>query len=132
MSSRTSENPIITTLSFAQVAHGGNTGAGKYFYNFDPDIQTMCKGQKDVVLIYQLDSSVAYHFRIASTVVNDPKFQIRDVTVATDGRSVSMINANTEPCLIFMSVLIRDERTNALINCDPQVGNDPEVPPQAQ
>ncbi|MBX9402332.1 hypothetical protein K4L06_13540 [Lysobacter sp. BMK333-48F3] len=123
--------PIVIEFTVAYVVFGGNAGGGQYFYSFSPDVVMAYKDQKPVQMIYKLDEGVSKHFVIESLLSSDAKDQIYDIKIATDGRSVSLMNRNDQPTLIFFSVLVRDMKRKAMVPCDPQVGNDPEITPQA-
>ena len=123
--------PINIDLTVAYVGFGGNAGLGQYFYSFAPDVVTV-QGAGPVVINYQFETQVPERFKIVNVLNSDAFKQIHKVSVAEDGRSVSMHNRNTVQTLIFFTVLVRDEQSNDLrvISCDPQVGNDPRtVPP---
>lgn len=123
--------PIDIDLTVAYVGFGGNAGLGRYFYSFAPDVVTV-QGAGPVVITYKFEAQVPKRFRIVNVLNSDAFKQIHKVSVAEDGRSVSMHNRNTVQTLIFFTVLVRDEESNDLrvISCDPQVGNDPRtVPP---
>ncbi|MEI2454464.1 MULTISPECIES: hypothetical protein [Lysobacter] len=126
-----SKTPIVIEFTVAYVVFGGNAGRGEYFYSFSPDVVMAYKGQSPVQMVYQLDEGVSKHFVIESLLTSDAKNQIYDIKIASDGRSVSMMNRNDTPTLIFFSVLVRDGKRGVLVACDPQVGNDPEITPQA-
>jgi len=123
--------PIVIEFTVAYVVFGGNAGGGQYFYSFSPDVVMAYKGQKPVQMVYKLDEGVSKHFIIKSLLSSDAKDQIYDIKIAADGRSVSLMNRNDQPTLIFFSVLVHDTKRNAMVPCDPQVGNDPEITPQS-
>lgn len=123
--------PIVIEFTVAYVVFGGNAGGGQYFYSFSPDVVMAYKDQKPVQMIYKLDEGVSKHFVIESLLSSDAKDQIYGIEIAADGRSVSLMNRNDQPTLIFFSILVRDMKRKALVPCDPQVGNDPEITPQA-
>ncbi|CAD0303214.1 hypothetical protein ABQZ69_17830 [Xanthomonas sp. WHRI 8391] len=121
---------IIITLTVARVDFGGNTGKGEYFYSFSPDLLLVGKGQQDVTLVYRFDVDVPYQFRIRSLLSSDAHDQLEEPEIADDGRSVSVLNRNNKATLIFLTVIIEDEKRKLLFSCDPQVGNDPQISPQ--
>ena len=126
----TDSKTILIELTVAHVAFGGNTGRGTYFYSFSPDLLICGKGEQDVILRYAFCESVPKHFKIISLLNSDATGQIGKSHIASDSRSVHVVNANKRPTLIFFTVVVKDTRTGTHFSCDPQVGNDPEISPQ--
>jgi hypothetical protein len=121
--------PIEVQFTIAYVGFGGNAGHGEYFYSVRPEIVTVGRGQSPVSIVYTLSEHMDGHFKIIDVLSTDAHQQIVKIEVKRDGRSVEMENANTVKTLILFSVLVKDEKRNRVINCDPQVGNDPEIDP---
>ncbi|KHL57620.1 hypothetical protein [Xanthomonas cannabis] len=124
-------------LTVARVGFGGNTGAGEYFYSFAPDLLIVDKDDGVSTLTYHFEEDVVpKHFIIKSLLTTDAFKQIGDPVIAPDGRSVEVVNANSVPTLIFLTIIVEDPtRTDKKGNkvwfsCDPQVGNDPKINPQ--
>ncbi|CEJ42790.1 hypothetical protein ACSAMZ_01565 [Xanthomonas citri pv. bilvae] len=120
---------IPITLTVAHVEFGGNTGRGAYFYSFSPDLLIVGKGEQDVTLCYRFCGSVPKRFKIISLLSSDATGQIGKPDINPDGQSVTVVNANNKPTLIFFTVVVKDTITGAHFSCDPQVGNDPEISP---
>ena len=122
-----SEKVVEVEFTIAYVGFGGNAGQGEYFYSVRPDMVTVGKGQSPVTIAYRLADHMDGHFRIVDVLSTDAHNQISHVEVKSHGREVQMRNANTVKSLILMSVLVKDDKRNRYINCDPQMGNDPEI-----
>ena len=106
------------------VKSGGNTRKGQYFYSFDPDLIVVSKPQ--TTLVFSHHKEAASTFRIVDLVTSDAKYQFGKPTIAEDGRSVTVINENTQRQLMYVVVLVKDAERNELVACDPQVINSPE------
>jgi hypothetical protein len=124
-------------LTVARVGFGGNTGAGEYFYSFAPDLLIVDKDDGISTLTYHFDEDVVpKHFKIKSLLTTDAFKQISEPVIAAGGRSVEVINANSVPTLIFLTLIVedptrKDKKGNKVwFSCDPQVGNDPKINPQ--
>ncbi|WP_115514879.1 MULTISPECIES: hypothetical protein [Xanthomonas] len=124
-------------LTVARVGFGGNTGAGEYFYSFAPDLLIVDKDDGVSTLTYHFDEDVVpKHFKIKSLLTTDAFKQIGEPLIAPGGRSVVVVNANSVPTLIFLTLIVedpsrKDKKGNKVwFSCDPQVGNDPKINPQ--
>ncbi len=119
-------NPELTVhLSVARVDSGGNTAGGEYFYSFKPDIVNVTKpGTK---IIYALRDDVPDHFTLRDIFTTDAKYQLIDTKLPKDGRSISIVDLNTQRQLILVSLLVHDSLHDRLVNCDPQVINTPQA-----
>ncbi|MEA9579920.1 hypothetical protein VC218_13735 [Xanthomonas nasturtii] len=124
-------------LTVARVGFGGNTGAGEYFYSFAPDLLIVDKDDGISTLTYHFDEDVVpKHFKIKSLLTTDAFKQIGEPLIAPGGRSVVVVNANSVPTLIFLTLIVedpsrKDKKGNKVwFSCDPQVGNDPKINPQ--
>ncbi|MFN7783938.1 MAG: hypothetical protein ACK5PG_14540 [Lysobacterales bacterium] len=122
-----SEKIIEVEFTIAYVGFGGNAGQGEYFYSVRPDMVTVGKGQSPVTIAYKFADHMDDHFKFVTVLSTDANGQISDVQVKSQGREVQMCNANTVKSLILLSVLVKDDKRNRYINCDPQMGNDPEI-----
>jgi len=120
---------IEVELTIAYVRFGGNAGQGEYFYSVKPDIVTVGRGQSPISIAYTLCDHMDDNFRILDVLSTDAHEQISKVEVKSGGRSIVMENANTVKTLMLFSVLVKDDKRGRIINCDPQVGNDPEIDP---
>jgi len=116
-------------FSIAYVGFGGNTGGGEYFYAVKPEIVTVFRGQAPATLEFKLADHLDGRYEIVSALTSDSQEQISKLEVREQGRMLKMENAADRKTLILMSVLVRDKERGRLINCDPQVGNDPEIDP---
>lgn len=114
---------IKVQLNLAAVESGGNTGSGKYFYSFTPDL--LIARQSPTTVVFEFSPDTAKHYQMEDLVTTDAKFQLSKSLTSDDGRMMSIDNRNTERSLIFISVLVRDTSNDALINCDPQMINVP-------
>lgn len=111
-------------LTIVRVEAGGNTGSGKYFYSFSPDIVTFRESGQ---LSYRLSADAGIGFRIIALVTTDTTGAIGPAEIAVDGRSVGVRNECGKHQLIYVSLVVVDEsRDQTLINCDPQVVNIPD------
>lgn len=119
-----SERSITLTLNVARVESGGNTGEGLYFYSFSPSMVTIEKANTSIVVA--LSEFTTTEFLVRDVFTTDSKFQLSRFEVAADGRSLSMVNANSQKALIFLSVLVEDTKNGVSVNCDPQIINRPE------
>jgi hypothetical protein len=117
--------PVVINLEVARVGHGGNTGAGKYFYNFFPDIVNVSGG--DTLMSYRLSADTDRDFRFRRFFSTDALGQLSKPRILDDGRRLDVMNANTAEYLILVSIQVEDLRDGTLINCDPQVTNVPET-----
>lgn len=111
-------------LSIATADSNGNTGDGKYNYVFSPGL--IIAIASPVTVTIQLTKDTLARFVIEDLVSTDSKFQLGAPRIDTNGRSMSIDNQNSQRCLIFMSVLVRDTVNGYLLNCDPQMTNVPE------
>lgn len=116
---------IDVQLDVTRVGHGGNTGGGEYFYNFWPDITNTSKS--DTVLVYALSEDTPAHFRIRHFFSSDALEQLSAPKISSDGRRVEVVNKNSRPYLIQVSLQVEDTRNGRMVNCDPQVTNIPEI-----
>ncbi|PPU73619.1 MULTISPECIES: hypothetical protein [Xanthomonas] len=127
----TEEHHLCISLTVADVGFGGNTGAGKYFYSFSPDLALACKGQSPLAMRYTFAKEVRPNFKIRSVLTSDSKDQIvQPIMADEDGRGVTVINRNNAATLIFLSFVVEDTDKMILFSCDPQVGNDPKISPR--
>lgn len=106
------------------VTSGGNTRRGEYFYSFAPDLIVVRKPRTR--MDFSLCDDVPASFKIVDVVTSDSKFQLDKPVFAANGRSVSVINENTQRQLIYVVVLVHDAVRDELVACDPQVINSPE------
>ncbi len=116
-------DPVAVTLTVSYVGHGGNARNGRYFYNYTPDFVQV--DDKDTAITYALDSKSATRFSIYSYALCDPTNQMYDVNL--EGGVLSMMDhCSEENQVIILSILVKDNETGVIIDCDPQVTN---VPP---
>lgn len=114
---------INVNFTLTRVESGGNTGNGQYFYSFGPDIVNV--DTADTTINYIFDADTPPQFRITDVFTTDARNQLTKIQIATDGRSVSILNANTVQQLTFLSFMTLDTSNNTKINCDPQMTNRP-------
>ena len=126
----TKDSPNFT-LDVAYVGTGGNTGGGKYFFSYDPNVVVVVDPGLDMT-ISLTDATSATVF-IGDFITSDALGQISTYEIAKDKRSVTFHNKNSEPYVITIVLMTYDtdeKHTNYGIVCDPQVINRPR-PPQA-
>jgi hypothetical protein len=111
-------------LTVAYVAFGGNTGAGKYFYSYAPDVIKVT--QANQALNFELSDATDDRFQVITLVSTDANKQFSLPALRNDGRAVEVMNQNSHPQLTQVSVLVLDQKTGAHISCDPQVLNVPD------
>lgn len=104
----------------------GNAVGGKYRYVFTPDIAII--KASPTRLIYQMTAATKKALAFTTLYSNDGRYQLAGLTVAPDGRSISVINVNTQRMLINMMLQISDTATPSLVHIDPEVLNEPEIP----
>ncbi len=114
---------VAVTLTVTYVGSGGNARNGRYSYSYTPDFVQV--NDKDTAITYTLDSKSATRFSIVSYALCDPTSQMYDVNI-TDGVLSMMDHCSQENQVIILSVLVIDNETGVIIDCDPQVTN---VPP---
>lgn len=112
-------------LSIARVESGGNTGGGKYFYSFDPDLILVSEPDTEVLL--KLSNETEKGFAIEDLITTDSRDQLEDPKIRSDGRALTIKNINQRKELILASVLVKDLTNDRLINCDPQMVNRPRI-----
>ena len=112
-------------LTVAYVEFGGNTGAGKYFYSYSPDIIKVT--QKDETLDFVLSKATDARFAIDTLVSTDANNQFLNLKLASNKRSITVVDKNTHNQLTLVSVLVKDTANDLHISCDPQVLNVPEL-----
>jgi hypothetical protein len=112
-------------LTVAYVEFGGNTGAGKYFYSYSPDIIKVT--QKDETLDFVLSKATDSRFNIDTLVSTDANNQLQNLQLASNKKSIAVVNTNTHAQLTLVSILVKDTINDLHISCDPQVLNVPEL-----
>ncbi len=120
--SKDPKKPIL--LSIARVDFNGNTGDGEYFYSFYP--QTIFTHDKDAKFVVKFTERTTEHFEMVSMITSDAEDQLRESHVMPGKREIHAKNLNTKRKMINVSIVVRDTKSNLLINCDPQVLNDPD------
>lgn len=110
-------------LTVSRMSSGGNTGDGKYLYAFNPSLLIVT--QSPVTVTFQLSPDTSKDFVIEDYVSTDSRFQLDPGKVSDGRRTLAIVNQNTQRCLIFLTLLVRDVSNNFLINCDPQMTNVP-------
>ncbi len=104
----------------------GNAVGGKYRYVFDPDIAIV--QSTPVRLIYRMTPTTRKGLTFGTLYSNDGRYQFGKPEAAPDGRSISVIDVNTQRMLINIMLQLADAQTQSLVHVDPQVLNEPEVP----
>lgn len=112
-------------LTVAYVEFGGNTGGGKYFYSYSPDIIKVT--QPNETLDFVLSKATDSRFNIDTLVSTDANNQLQDMKLASNKKAISVVNKNTHAQLTLVAVLVNDTSSGLHISCDPQVLNVPEL-----
>lgn len=124
----TKDSPKIE-LDVAYVGTGGNTGEGKYFFSYDPNVVIVVESGIDMSIF--LTDATAESIGIGDFITSDALNQIASYAIASDGRSVTFHNTNTDPYVIQVVLMLHDtdaKHPNVGIVCDPQVINRPRPP----
>lgn len=113
-------------LTVAYVQFGGNTGGGKYFYSYSPDIIKVT--DPDVTLEFVLSKATDPRFEVVGLVSTDANNQFKPPVVRSSKRAVGVLDSNSHSQLTMVSVLVADTEFEGVhISCDPQVLNVPEL-----
>lgn len=110
-------------LTVAYVEFGGNTGDGKYFYSYSPDIIKVNK--PDQTLTFELSNATDDRFQVESLVSTDANSQFQQAVVKSNKRGIDVLDKNSQAQLTLVAVLVKDTVTGLHISCDPQVLNVP-------
>ncbi|MCX7552742.1 hypothetical protein OS175_02525 [Marinicella sp. S1101] len=121
---------MIIKLSVAKVEFGGNTGEGQYFYAFSP--QTIFITDKQSEFTIEFTASTAEDFAMLAVVSSDNNSTFTNPTFGSGHRSLSIKTNSEKSQLINVSVIVQDKSDKTLINCDPQVLNDPDLGQQVK
>lgn len=111
-------------LEVAYVGQGGNTGGGKYFYSYLPEIVVATEAPTQVLIGFS--SATGPEFVMNDLIASDGGSQLSPAVIAPDGRSLQISNANTVKQLIIMDVLVQDTSRSKTVICDPQILNRPD------
>lgn len=111
-------------LTVAYVEFGGNTGDGKYFYSYLPDIIKVTK--ENEMMTFELSGATDDRFTVDTLVSTDANAQFQKPAIKSNKRGVDVLNINSNPQLTLLSVLVKDNVTGLHISCDPQVLNVPD------
>jgi hypothetical protein len=101
----------------------GNSSDGRYDYAFKPDIALI--KESDTSMVYRLTTTSDPALRVSGIYTTDARYQLGAPRIARDGRSVTLLNVNTQQMLIHVSLQVADIESGALAHFDPQVLNDP-------
>ncbi len=113
-------------LTVAYVQFGGNTGGGKYFYSYSPDIIKVT--DPNVTLEFVLSKATDPRFEVVGLVSTDANNQFKVPQIKSSKRAVDVLDANTHSQLTMVSVVVADNDVKGVhISCDPQVLNVPEL-----
>ncbi|MFC4819135.1 hypothetical protein [Dokdonella ginsengisoli] len=107
-------------------AGDGNAVGGKYRYAFSPDIAIITKSPTR--LVYQMTAATKKSLSFNALYSNDGRYQLARPELSPDGRSISVLNANTQRLLINIMLQISDSVAQNLVHVDPEVLNEPELP----
>lgn len=94
---------------------------GDYDYEFSADAVVL--RHSPTTIVYALTQTTESYYTIEDVVTTDSKSQIRTIEISKDKRSVTLVNINSVRTLIYLTILVRDTRNRALVNCDPQMTN---------
>jgi len=101
----------------------GNSRDGRYDYAFEPDIAVI--KEANTAMVYRLTTTSDPALRVSGIYTTDARYQLGAPRIARDGRSVTLLNVNTQRMLIHVSLQVVDIESGALAHFDPQVLNDP-------
>ncbi len=116
-------NEVTILLAVSLVESGGNTGDGKYFYSFTPNLLHIEDGPS--LLTYTFGPETPPNFEFLAAFACDPRNQLGMPRVSDDKRSVTIRHFNTLGQLALLSFLVKDTLQNCTLSCDPQVTNIP-------
>lgn len=117
----------VVSVDVQEAPNGdGNAVGGKYRYVFTPSIAIVTVSPTR--LVYQMTAATKKQLTFGTLYSNDGRYQLGPPTVAPDGRSISVINVNTQRVLISMMLQISDTAAPSLVHIDPEVLNEPEIP----
>lgn len=116
------------SLTVVRVDSGGNTGQGRYFYSFNPNI-LFSKIATQITYVLSEASSTGVTVKYAVSSAPQDRFEIQPV--GKDGRTVVVLNRCNVRELISLAIVIEDLNPQAAIDgapiiCDPQVLNVPD------
>lgn len=107
-------------------AGDGNAVGGKYRYVFSPTIAIITKSPTR--LVYQMTAATKKSLSFNALYSNDGRYQLASPELSPDGRSISVLNANTQRMLVNIMLQISDSVAQSLVHVDPEVLNEPELP----
>jgi hypothetical protein len=101
----------------------GNSRDGRFDYAFKPDVAVI--KDSNTSMVYRLTTTSDPALRISGIYTTDARYQLGAPRMARDGRSVTLLNVNTQQMLIHVSLQVADIEDGSLAHYDPQVLNDP-------
>jgi hypothetical protein len=114
-------NPVIDIS--VTVYEDAGTANGGYSYVFTPDIVTTT--ESNTTLCYTLDTDSATNYSITGIYTTDSRFQLATPVLSPDNKSISVLNGNTQPQLIYVALQVEHVLTRRRLSLDPQVINIP-------
>lgn len=114
----------ISVTVYETLDKAGNAANGDYSYLFVPDVVTVT--ESNTTLRYVLDEASAEAYSITGLYSTDSRFQLASPIVSEDGKSLSVVNSNSQPQLIYVALQVVHLDTQRKLSLDPQVIN---VPP---
>lgn len=110
---------LPVSLTLARVNFGGNTGRGRYFFDFSTG--SILVQEAKTLLVITLSPDTPQEIVIDSLVSSDARGQMGVPRITNFSRAVEVAVDNSQPYIIQVGVILRDEKSGELIVCDPQV-----------
>lgn len=110
---------LPVSLTLARVNFGGNAGRGRYFFDFSTG--SILVQEAKTLLIITLSPDTPQEIVIDSLVSSDARGQMGVPRITNFSRTVEVAVDNSQPYIIQVGVILRDEKSGELIVCDPQV-----------
>lgn len=110
---------LPVSLTLARVNFGGNTGRGRYFFDFSTG--SILVQEAKTLLVITLSPDTPQEIVIDSLVSSDARGQMGVPRITNFSRTVEVAVDNSQPYIIQVGVILRDEKSGELIVCDPQV-----------
>lgn len=110
---------LPVSLTLARVNFGGNTGRGRYFFDFSTG--SILVQEAKTLLVITLSPDTPQEIVIDSLVSSDARGQMGVPRITNFSRTVEVAVDNNQPYIIQVGVILRDEKSGELIVCDPQV-----------
>ncbi len=121
----TTVDPYVITVTVTSASQakakklkgGRYTLDANYHYSFSPDVAFIT--QANTPMLYVLNTTLSVN--IVGFFSTDAKSQLGDPVIASDGQSVTVMNANTVPYLMFAFLLVAPQSSQDVIYLDPSI-----------